>query len=438
MMKINTITRTSFLSVLLGSLLLLPGAGFEPANSWAEDCIAPDFDVSLPYSRGDTVTYQAHEWQAKRNTSGVYPGTHKPSWRDLGACGAEPPPPPDPPDPPSGERTAMQIFGVWHAGNHYADWALPRDMEDFDDANRWIIDRGDVLGLPSVNLVVLSFLHPMQVLNKTNDAVTVDGVPIGMTQDIVDYFKDEDIRVMMSIGGITYTDAWDEALDENPTQLGLNAAEIASNFGVGIEIDYERNTGANLTGLQAFVDAYRSVHPYDAEGVNHAARLTIDLAAGGRYLQELNEYATVHWLNHENPVLDYANAMVHRKSGSPENWQEHVTGMPTYNPVIPPKPPNMFTGGLYLKGSMANCTDFYASEQFRHADYVETVMPAGAGDTNGMLGFMFWAAEYPSARKNYVATIDPNTCEAGMGMAAYVFDIPIPMPPLRQKEELPD
>jgi hypothetical protein len=45
---------------------------------------------------------------------------------------------------------------------------------------------------------------------------------------------------------------------------------------------------------------------------------------------------------------------------------------------------------------------------------------------------MFWAAEFPSARKNYVGTVPPNTCEGGMGVASSEFDIPIPMPPLRQ------
>jgi len=231
----------------------------------------------------------------------------------------------------------------------------------------------------------------------------------------------------MSIGGITYTDAWDEALAMNPWQFGINAAEIAAEFGVGIEIDYERNTSPNLDALQIFIDAYRSMHSYDETGGNHAARLTIDLAAGGRYLQDLNRYATIHWLDNDNPVLDYANAMVHRKSGSPDNWQEHVNGMPTYGPPIPPKAPNKFTGGLYIKGNMANCKDFLSSEQLRHSAYVETVAPAGAGITYGMLGFMFWAAEYPSARKNYVATVPPNSCEGGMGVAATEFDINIPM-----------
>ncbi|MGD2123762.1 MAG: hypothetical protein PVJ76_18580 [Gemmatimonadota bacterium] len=49
-----------------------------------------------------------------------------------------------------------------------------------------------------------------------------------------------------------------------------------------------------------------------------------------------------------------------------------------------------------------------------------------------MLGFMFWAAEAPSAKKNYTPTTPPNGCELGMGAAAKAFDIQIPMPALRQ------
>ena len=388
----------------------------------ADGCTEPAWDPIVLYVRGDIVTHDKNEWRAKRTTQGVTPGTHKPTWANLGVCETDPG---DPPPPPP-EATPIQIFGAWHAGNHYADWALPRDMVEFDQANHWLIDRGD--GRPSVNLVVLSFLQPMDVLNQAEY-----GVPIGMTQAIVDYFRDAGVRVMMSIGGVTYTDFWDEALATDPAQLGLNAAVIASRFGVGIEIDYEQNTNPNLTGLDEFITAYRSVHPYDATGTNPAARLTIDLAAGGRYLQDLNRHATINWLDNASPVLDYANAMVHRASGTPAHWQEHVDGKPTYDPVIPPKAPNRFTGGLYLKGNMANCTDFYSSEQQEHAEYVQTVTPNGAGNTAGMLGYMFWAAETPSARKNYTATVPPNTCENGMGTAATVFEIPVPMSALRQQ-----
>jgi hypothetical protein len=48
-----------------------------------------------------------------------------------------------------------------------------------------------------------------------------------------------------------------------------------------------------------------------------------------------------------------------------------------------------------------------------------------------MLGWMFWAAEKPSTRG--VGTVPPNTCEDGMGVAATEFEIPIPMPPLREE-----
>lgn len=410
----------------LGSLLILQLLWVAAPTAFAA-CVSVAWDETTAYSRNDMVSYNNHEWRAKRNTQGVVPGTHKPTWADKGICddGGEPPPP-----PPPVEVTPIQVFGVWHAGNHYADWALPVDMTEFDYNNRWIIDRSD--GEPSVNLVVLSFLQPLEVLNMSNGPVTVDGVPIGMTQAVVDYFKNAGIRVMMSIGGITYVDFWNEALATDPVQLGLNAAEIASRFGVGIEIDYEENSDPDLDGLQDFIDAYRSIHPYDADNLAAERRLTIDLAAGGRYLQTLNRHATIHWLDNANPVLDYANAMVHRSSGTPTHWQEHIEGKPTYDPVIPPKAPNRFTGGLFLKGSMANCTDFYSSEQWEHAEYVQTVQPAGAGTTPGMLGYMFWASGVPSARKNYKPTYPPNSCEDGMGVASQVFAFPVPMESLRQ------
>src|SRR5207244_11760500 len=91
--------------------------------------------------------------------------------------------------------------------------------------------------------------------SKTNDAQTSNGVPIGMTSAIVSYFASHNIRVMLSIGGITYTTFWDQALSQNATQLGLNAAALAKALGVGIEIDYENSSSPNLTGLQAFVNA---------------------------------------------------------------------------------------------------------------------------------------------------------------------------------------
>ncbi|HET6892334.1 MAG TPA: hypothetical protein VFH31_14630 [Pyrinomonadaceae bacterium] len=332
--------------------------------------------------------------------------------------------------------TPISVYGAWHCGSDFCSWASVRNMTDFDNKNRWLIDRGN--GQPSVNLVVLSFVHPMRLLNKTTDSATSQGIPVGMNQAVVDYFKNRGIRVTLSIGGITYVDAWNQALATNPTQLGLNAAEAAQRFGVGIEIDYEENMNPNLTGLQAFINAYRSVLPYDASGNNHAARLTIDLAAGDRWLIPLTRKATADWLNTTTPVLDYANAMVPSKQPNTAavaqaNWQEHVDGKPQFDPPILPLAPAKFTGGLYIvTGTRAapECNMFSSSLGNSTGTYVQTVVPNGAGTTSGMLGYMFWAAECPSSRR--VCTTPPNTCEGGVGVGAQTYSIPIPMPPLRQ------
>ncbi len=334
---------------------------------------------------------------------------------------------------PGGSGSPISIYGAWHCSNDYCIWGTVRDMTDFDHQNHWLIDRGDGSGKPSVNLVVLSFVEPWKLLNKTNDATTVNGVPRGITPEIVNYFTNHGVRVMLSIGGITYVTPWDNALTTNGRQLGLNAAEVARNLGVGIEIDWEENspTTTEMNGLQDFINAYRSVLPYDPTGSNPAARLTIDLAAGDRWLIALTTKASTDWLTTANPVLDYANAMVARSDGTPSTWQEHIDGKPNYSPPIPPLAPAKFTGGLWLHGNSASCNNFANSPQNADANYVETVKPNGAGTTLGMLGFMFWAAECEGTRTT--CTTPPNTCEGGMGVAAKTFDIPIPMPPLRQQ-----
>jgi len=258
------------------------------------------------------------------------------------ANAAPPPKPTKTPTPTPGSPTPLQIYGAWHCGNDACLWASVRNITEFDLMNHWLIDRGDGSGLPSVNVVVLSFVNPLKLLNKTNDAGTVNGVPRGMTPEIVNYFKSRGIRVILSIGGITFVNDWNTALAANPTQFGLNAAQVAQQLGVGIEIDYEENNSPNLTGLQAFISAYRSVLPYDATGNNHAARLTIDLGAGNRWLVPLNQKASADWLNPANPVLDYANAMVAARPDTDavtvtSRWNEHITGYLQTVPLAPAK-----------------------------------------------------------------------------------------------------
>jgi hypothetical protein len=304
----------------------------------------------------------------------------------------------------AGASTPIQVYGAWHCGNDACTWGTVRDLTEFDSNNHWLIDRGD--GLPSVNLVVLSFVDPLKLLNRTTDSQTSNGVPVGMTPSIVSYFTRHGIRVMLSIGGITFVSNWNTALAANPGQLGLNVAAVAKSMGVGIEIDYEESSSPNLVGLQAFIDAYRSQLPYDATGTNPAARLTIDLAAGDRWLIALTRKATADWLTTAQPVLDYANAMVPSKqptsaSSAEANWQEHVDGKPNYSPPILPLAPAKFTGSLFIAGLsrvLPECTNFAASLESSTGGYVQTVAPNGAGTSPGMLGYMFWAAERPSLR----------------------------------------
>jgi hypothetical protein len=306
-------------------------------------------------------------------------------------------------------------------------------MTTFDTDNRWLIDR-NMNGTyePSVNLVVLSFVNPVKLMNLTNDSGDINGIPIGMNSALINYFQSKGVRVMMSIGGASYRKNWDKALSANPTQLGLNAANAAKQFDVGMEIDYENSSSPNLTGLQQFVTAYRSVIAYDPTGANYAARLTIDLGNDDLYLTKTANYATTNWLQTGAAVLDYANAMVgSQKTGVATletGWQQHVDGV---SGSVPPLAPAKVTGSLWLIGGQPNCDNFSSSDQNTAASFVENLAPAGAGKTTGMLGYMFWAAGCQGNGTG--CTFPPDTCQVGMGGAAMAFNIPIPMPALRQQ-----
>ena len=326
-------------------------------------------------------------------------------------------------------QTPIQIYGVWHCFSDGCNWFSVPDMTTFDTDNHWLIDRGN--GSPSVNLVVLSFVNPVDLMNLANSSHTKNGIPIGMDAAVVNYFQSRGVRVMFSIGGIRFVKDWDMALNTNPTQLGINAANTAKQFNVGMEIDYEKSSKPNLSGLQQFISAYRSVLPYDPTGNNFAARLTIDLGNDDLYLQPLSAYATAHWLTTSSPVLDYANAMVASQkttvSALENGWAQHVNGITG----VPPLAPARLTGSLWLISGQHNCLTFSSSDQEAAASFVETIPPNGAGTTPGMLGFMFWAAGCQGQGTG--CTYPPTTCEGGMGVAATMFNIPIPMPTLRSQ-----
>ena len=329
----------------------------------------------------------------------------------------------------------MQVYGLWHCYTDACSWASVPNMTTFDTNNHWIIDRNmDNSYHPSVNVVVLSFVDPVKLMNLTNDSADVNGIPTGMNTAVINYFQSHGIRVMMSIGGFSYISHWEKALKANPTQLGINAANAAKQFNVGMEIDYEKSSNPNTAGLQKFVSAYRSVLPYDATGANYASRLTIDIGDGDTYLTALENYAVTNWLNPSKPVLDYANAMVGSQSASvstlESGWQQHIQGTSS----VPPTAPARLTGSLWAVGNSPspNCIGpFASSDQETAYNFVSTIPPSGAGTSSGMLGYMFWGGGCQG--NGTVCTYPPDTCQVGMGGGATTFNIPTGTFALRQQ-----
>jgi hypothetical protein len=143
------------------------------------------------------------------------------------------------------------------------------------------------------------------------------------------------------------------------------------------------------------------VHPYDATGNNHAALFTIDLGAGDRWLIDICRKATADWL--PNSVLDFANAMVPARQPVPpkplltgRNILMVATVWPSYSASGTAK----FTGGLYLVGRKAipECNNFNNSLQKKYIRLCNFCCFKIPGTTNGMLGYMFWAAECSGTR----------------------------------------
>ncbi len=400
---------------------------FWTAGALAYDCTGlSEWKRQHFYLLGDQVQYQDFAYENTAETSKrdrPDPDLDEP-WLLLGACdstggggggggGAVDPQP-------------ISIYGVWHCGNSFCDWSQVRDMQDFDNANRWIVDRhGDGSYIPSVNLVVLSFLKPMDLLLGTTSNVFDNGIPVGMTPEIVEYFQAGGIRVLLSMGGVTYTESWNQALVTDPVTLAEKSVAAVEYLGAdGLEIDWENGTpdAGEMAGIETFIATYNGLTDHLPE----PPVLTLDLAVGSRYLQELSRRAAADWL--PNGHIDYINAMVPRGEPDTDQWQEHVDGKANYDPPILPKPPAKIAVSLWLTNSRrpnVNCIDFASSSQLAKADYVQTVQPNGAGTTHGFIGYMFWAAECPATRN--VCTTPPNSCEGGMGAAASHFDIPIPL-----------
>ena len=218
-----------------------------------------------------------------------------------------------------------------------------------------------------------------------------------MTTAVVNYFESKGVRVMMSIGGISYTKDWTrKALGTNPTQLGINAANAAKQFNVGMEIDYEKSSNPDLVDLQKFVTAYRSVLSYDASGANQAARLH-DRFGRRRYVPDCSGELRDYQLAEDHDIgagLCECHGKFARTSitSSEGFWQQHIDGL---SGSVPPLAPAKLAGSVWVVGNniVPNCNNYPTSDQELAANFVETIAPAGAGTTSGMLGYMFWAED---------------------------------------------
>ena len=60
---------------------------------------------------------------------------------------------------------------------------------------------------PIVNLVVLSLPKPMELLLGTTNNAFTNGIPVGMTPEVVAYFTTRGVRVLLAMGGVTFTDS---------------------------------------------------------------------------------------------------------------------------------------------------------------------------------------------------------------------------------------
>jgi len=270
----------------------------------------------------------------------------------------------------SGLPSLNRIYSAWYCGDDSCLWASPPTNNQ-----SWLTNRGD--GKPTVNVIIFSFIDPLTLIKGT--------IPAGFTKGEVNYYKNNNIYVLFSIGGASYSSNWDTALAQNAVQLATNAAAIANQYGVGIEIDYEQDSSGSMSLLTTFVKTYRSIIPFDGSASPAPQSiLTVDLGAGTGYLSAISATAGG-WLTQN--LVNWANAMV---SGDPNGdetqyWQQHLTGANWAN--IPPMNPNYLVGSLYASSGAADCQTYTGTNLPTSVSWIQS---------NKARGLSFWAAGCPA------------------------------------------
>ena len=231
---------------------------------------------------------------------------------------------------------------------------------------------------------------------------------------------------MLSIGGITYTDAWNQALAANADPCSASdAAALATQLGVGIEIDYEQNTQPQprrAAGVHRRLPLGASLRRHRRQP--RGARLTIDLAAGDRWLIDIGRKATADWLRTDAP-----GARLRQRDGpgrqpsastarSPTGRSTSTASRSTARPIPPLAPGQVHRRALHRRGQPAcapECTNFAASLQKATGD-----LRADGGaqrrrhDARACSATCSGRPSGPPPAAS--ARTPPNTCEGGIGV----------------------
>lgn len=195
--------------------------------------------------------------------------------------------------PAGGPQIAMAWVSDQYA-NFDQEWAWdkgctnPSDPSDassnqFACCHDWLVS--DFAG---INTVSLTFLKPTEILDPTTCAAgtcTELGVRVGMP-GAIKYFNETMSLVFVSIGGITYTESWEEVLVDVPTaeNFAVKVADIAKLYNVGVEIDYEESADPHLVELEAFVRKYRELIPFEPADPSPPSFLTLDFGQGAQFM----------------------------------------------------------------------------------------------------------------------------------------------------------
>jgi len=229
-----------------------------------------------------------------------------------------------------GNATLTTVYGIWHCGTDCA-WTSKPDLS----SSAWILNRGD--GKPTTDVVILSFMDPIALVNGQNSGGYTNGVPNGMIQSYT-YFTSKGIRVIFSIGGAAWSSRFVSALQQNAAQLAKNAAACALKYDVGIEIDVEVDNNSYASQLTTFVDTFRATIAYNGspDAPSHTI-LNIDVGAGTGFLGSLATLARG-WV--ASNKINWVNAMVSDKPWTNINdatnaWQQHLNaGLPANRLVV--------------------------------------------------------------------------------------------------------